>query len=116
MRNYQQRITSLADQVGAIVVHGARYSSSHSTKPRIMESGLQSLLWGRQGSEINDAGFLIELIENVIMQNPVDENRVYFTGWSNGCGMSQRMALAVQPSDKLVGSLYIWVSRIHRQL
>ena len=33
----------------------------------------------------------------MVEEYPIDENRVYFTGWSNGCIMSQRMAL--QASD-----------------
>jgi len=49
------------------------------------------------GSEEDDVGFLLEMV-NMIMQNhSIDESRIYTTGWSNGCGMTHR--LAVQASD-----------------
>eukprot|EP00931_Biecheleriopsis_adriatica_P064647 TRINITY_DN39398_c0_g1_i1.p1 TRINITY_DN39398_c0_g1~~TRINITY_DN39398_c0_g1_i1.p1 ORF type:complete len:407 (-),score=65.12 TRINITY_DN39398_c0_g1_i1:25-1206(-) len=48
--------------------------------------------------EEDDVGFLRKLVENVKSRHAVvDMNRIYFTGFSNGCGLSQRMA--AQASD-----------------
>ena len=94
MRNYTS-ITSLADQVGAIVVHPEGLAIPNSGAfGENQESWNAGVCCGdAKAQEINDAGFLIELVENITTMYPVDENRVYFTGWSNGCQMSQRMAL-----------------------
>eukprot|EP00931_Biecheleriopsis_adriatica_P033566 TRINITY_DN19489_c0_g1_i2.p1 TRINITY_DN19489_c0_g1~~TRINITY_DN19489_c0_g1_i2.p1 ORF type:complete len:688 (+),score=111.57 TRINITY_DN19489_c0_g1_i2:389-2452(+) len=46
----------------------------------------------------DDVGFLRKLVQNIKYRHSlVDPTRVYFTGFSNGCGMSQRMA--AQASD-----------------
>jgi len=42
----------------------------------------------------DDVGFLRKLVQNVKSRHSfVDPNRVYFSGFSNGCALSQRMAL-----------------------
>ena len=46
---------------------------------------------------IDDVGFFRKLIEQVSMQYPVDPQRIYVTGLSNGCSMAQR--LAAEASD-----------------
>lgn len=43
-------------------------------------------------SEEDDVGFLLKLIDTLIENRSADGNRVYMTGWSNGCYMSQEMA------------------------
>ena len=43
-------------------------------------------------SEEDDIGFLLELIDTLIENRSADGDRVYMTGWSNGCYMSQEMA------------------------
>ena len=46
---------------------------------------------------IDDLGFLVTIITESLERFPVDSNRVYLTGWSNGCAMSQ--VLANEASD-----------------
>lgn len=46
---------------------------------------------------IDDFGFIRTLILNKLENFPIDSNRIYSTGWSNGCAMSQ--ALANEESD-----------------
>lgn len=94
MRNYTS-ITSLAEQVGAIVIHPEGLAIPNSGAfGENQESWNAGVCCGdAKAQDINDVGFLIKLIENITNIYPVDENRIYFTGWSNGCQMSQRMAL-----------------------
>ncbi|MDF1500806.1 MAG: PHB depolymerase family esterase [Anaerolineales bacterium] len=42
--------------------------------------------------DIDDVGFLLELVSQLVGQHPVDPGRVYVTGMSNGGMMSLRMA------------------------
>jgi len=46
---------------------------------------------------IDDFGFIRTLAQQMIEDFPIDSNRIYSTGWSNGCAMSQ--ALANEESD-----------------
>ena len=45
----------------------------------------------------DDIGFLLTMIDIVIEYDNIDTNRIYATGWSNGCAMSQ--VLANEASD-----------------
>jgi len=47
--------------------------------------------------EIDDIGFIRSLITHSLETFPVDSNRIYLTGWSNGCALSQ--VLANEASD-----------------
>tara|TARA_B100000530_G_scaffold336878_1_gene293211 strand:+ start:1790 stop:2785 length:996 start_codon:yes stop_codon:yes gene_type:complete len=42
---------------------------------------------------IDDLNFLIGLVENIIDTQPIDTDRIYVSGWSNGCGMTQMLAV-----------------------
>ena len=94
-RNHTE-ITTLADEVGAIVVHAEGILVDNSTNP----------LGGNEESwnagyccadaadwDIDDVGYLRKVIAQTVDALPVDEDRIYLTGWSNGCMMAQRMAL-----------------------
>lgn len=70
--------TRLTDEEHVIVVH-----------PEGMDSGWN---FGWCCTAEDDVGFLLQLIDRIIEERNVDENRVYLTGWSNGCFMSQEMA------------------------
>ena len=48
---------------------------------------------GRCCNEENDLGFILELIDTIIEERFGDRNRVYLSGWSNGCFMSQEIAV-----------------------
>ena len=43
--------------------------------------------------EDDDVGFLLTLMDHVIENRSADASRVYMSGWSNGCFMSQEMAM-----------------------
>ena len=42
---------------------------------------------------IDDLSFLLGLVQNLIETQPVDKDRIYVSGWSNGCGMTQMLAV-----------------------
>lgn len=48
---------------------------------------------GRCCNEENDLGFILELIDTIVEERFGDHNRVYLSGWSNGCFMSQEIAV-----------------------
>ena len=48
---------------------------------------------------IDDVGYIREVIDIIVKKYKVDENRVYVTGWSDGGYMSFR--LACELSDKI---------------
>ena len=92
-------LQEFADEKGIIVVHpeGIAFEGSGA-----FGDGEESWNGGHCCGDaavldVDDVGFLSLLITKMIEEYPIDENRVYFTGWSNGCIMSQRMAL--QASD-----------------
>jgi polyhydroxybutyrate depolymerase len=94
MRNYTG-LLEFADEEGIIVVHPEGIALEGSGA---FGEGEESWNGGHCCGDaaildIDDVGFLSLLIEKMIEEYPIDENRVYFTGWSNGCIMSQRMAL-----------------------
>ena len=41
--------------------------------------------------DVDDVGFLRALIDRLASDHPIDRDRVYLTGLSNGCAMAQRM-------------------------
>ena len=41
---------------------------------------------------LNDSGLVIEIVERVVANHSIDQSRIYLTGWSNGCSLSQKMA------------------------
>tara|TARA_B100000945_G_scaffold173804_1_gene139242 strand:- start:15 stop:959 length:945 start_codon:yes stop_codon:yes gene_type:complete len=41
----------------------------------------------------DDFGFILEMIKTIEQKYIIDESRIYSTGWSNGCGMTQRLAV-----------------------
>ena len=42
--------------------------------------------------QLNDTGLILEIVGRVVANHSVDENRIYLTGWSNGCSLSQKLA------------------------
>ena len=61
-------------------------------------------------NDVDDVGFLLALIETVSEDQPVDETRVYMTGWSNGCKMTQRFAVETQGIVASIGCMSGYLS------
>ena len=53
-------------------------------------------------SEEDDVGFILQMLDTIVQNHSIDQSRLYVTGWSNGCGMTQR--LAVQASEVFAAS------------
>ena len=44
-------------------------------------------------SDQDDVGFILQMVDTIMQNHSIDKSRVYSTGWSNGCGMTQRLAV-----------------------
>jgi polyhydroxybutyrate depolymerase len=43
--------------------------------------------------EEDDVGFILQMVDTIMQNHSIDKSRIYLTGWSNGCGMTQRLAV-----------------------
>ena len=75
---------ALSDSEGFIVVWPYGLNLSWNSGPACCEPS------SMDGTD--DVGFIRELVAEIAQQYPIDLNRVYVTGLSNGCSMSQRLA------------------------
>ena len=41
---------------------------------------------------LNDTGLILEIVDRMVLNHTIDEDRIYLTGWSNGCALSQKLA------------------------
>ena len=75
----------IADQYGAIVIYPDGLGDEQSWNA--------GWCCGESNAENrDDVGFLLNMIDIVIKYDNIDTTRIYATGWSNGCAMSQRLA------------------------
>ena len=93
---YQQRWTSdfanISMEQGFIVVYPQGHNNAWNQGPSLIPC-TDDL----RCSEEDDVGFILQVLETIMQNHSIDESRIYVTGWSNGCGMTQR--LAVQASE-----------------
>ena len=93
---YQQRWTSdfanISMEQGFIVA----YPQGHND---LWNMGWDSITCsvGIVCPEEDDVGFILQMVDIIMQNHSIDNSRIYLTGWSNGCGMTQR--LAVEASD-----------------
>ena len=93
---YQQRWTSdfanISMEQGFIVA----YPQGHND---VWNMGWNSITCsvGIVCPEEDDVGFILQMVDTIMQNHSIDNSRIYLTGWSNGCGMTQR--LAVEASD-----------------
>lgn len=73
----------IAAQNGAIAVWPQGFDNSWN-------SGYCCSTAGELG--LNDTGLIMEIVHKTIDNHSVDESRIYLTGWSNGCSLSQKLA------------------------
>ncbi len=63
--------------------------------------------------EIDDVGFIEKMIQIVIQKYNIDTNRIYASGWSNGCAMSQRLAMESSDIFAAVGCMSMYLLTEH---
>ena len=81
---------AIADTAGFLIVH---------PEGKLDGSGNTHFNVGWGGSSINDVGFTSALIDSLLLDYSIDEDRVYSTGMSNGGFMSYQ--LACELSDRI---------------
>jgi len=79
------RFANISERDGAIIAYPQGYDNEWNMA--------DNLCCG----DDDDIGFLLEMIKAIEQKYIIDESRIYSTGWSNGCGMTQR--LAIQASE-----------------
>ena len=89
---YQQRWTSdfanISMEQGFIVA----YPQGHNN---LWNMGWDSITCsaGILCTEEDDVGFILQMVDIITQNHSIDNSRIYSTGWSNGCGMTQRLAV-----------------------
>ena len=93
---YQQRWTSdfanISMEQGFIVAYPQGHNNlwNMGWDPITCSAGIMC-------TEEDDVGFILQMVDTITQNHSIDNSRIYSTGWSNGCGMTQR--LAVEASD-----------------
>ena len=87
----QSKLSEKADEAGFIVVY-----------PEGVASPLNIRTWNAGGccgyamnNDVDDVGFIHDLIDSLVFELAIDTNRVYATGMSNGAFMSYRLACEI---------------------
>ncbi|MBN3034549.1 MAG: prolyl oligopeptidase family serine peptidase [Bacteroidales bacterium] len=82
---HQSRFHLLAEKEGFIVVYP-------NSSGGWWNDGRSHLILGEAHRQVDDAGFICALIDTLKRRNPVDTQRIYAAGISNGAFMCQRLA------------------------
>lgn len=59
--------------------------------------------------DVDDVGFIEKMVAVVIQNHNIDTNRIYASGWSNGCAMSQRLAMESHHIFAAVGCMSMYL-------
>lgn len=59
--------------------------------------------------ELDDVGYLRALVETIAADHPIDRDRIYVTGLSNGCAMAQRLAADASDLVAAVGCMALYL-------
>lgn len=59
--------------------------------------------------DLDDVGYIRALVDVVSSNHPVDEDRIYVTGLSNGCAMAQRLAADASDLIAAVGCMALYL-------
>ena len=101
----------IADEVGAIVVYPDGVAG-YNMQWDLEENQAWNSGWCCAHStrdEIDDVGFIERVVEISLGMYNVDEDRVYASGWSNGCSMSQRLAMESSHIFAAVGCMAFYL-------
>ena len=101
----------IADEVGAIVVYPDGVAG-YNMQWDLEENQAWNSGWCCAHStrdEIDDVGFIERVVNISLGMYNVDEDRVYASGWSNGCSMSQRLAMESSHIFAAVGCMAFYL-------
>ncbi len=59
--------------------------------------------------DVDDVGFIEQLVNVSLEIHNIDENRIYASGWSNGCSMAQRLAMESSHIFAAVGCMAFYL-------
>ena len=96
-------LITASERNGFIVVFPNGYSKLKSGKFATWNAG--NCCGGARDENINDVGFIRQVVNNVTRQMHIDPNRVYATGMSNGGMMSYRLACEMSDVFKAIASV-----------
>lgn len=99
--NYGQITAS--ERNGFIVVFPNGFSKLKSGKFATWNAG--NCCGGARDENVDDVGFIKQIVKNVTHQMNIDRNRVYATGMSNGGLMSYRLACEMSDVFKAIASV-----------
>ena len=75
----------------AVTQHGFEKIADREKMFVVYPNALQRR-WNEQGGTVDDAGFLLAIVDKLAAKGPVDRSRIYIAGISSGGMMAQRMA------------------------
>lgn len=99
----------IADEVGAIVVYPDGVGHLNELDGQTNQAWNAGWCCAESATEgVDDVGFIEAMVEVVVDLHPVDEERVYASGWSNGCAMTQRLAMVASDMLAAVGCMSMY--------
>lgn len=113
-QKHMSAFDSIADTEGVIVV----YPDGDAEIDKL--SGDSNQAWNAGwccshsvNEEIDDVGFIEKMVEVIVQKYNIDTNRIYASGWSNGCAMSQRLAMESSHIFAAVGCMSMYLLTEH---
>ena len=101
----------IADEVGAIVIYPDGVSGLNMEWD-IEENQAWNAGWCCAHSardDVDDVSFIEKIVNISVGMHNVDPNRIYASGWSNGCAMAQRMAMEASQIFAAVGCMSFYL-------
>ena len=102
---------TIADEEGAIVIYPDGVSG-YNMPWDVEENQAWNSGWCCAHSareDIDDRGFIEKIVNISLEIHNIDSNRVYASGWSNGCAMAQRLAMESSHIFAAVGCMAMYL-------
>ncbi len=101
---------SIADEFGAIILYPDGLTSQNPWDTDAHQGWNAGWCCGRPASEnVDDVGFIEEIVSISLEIYNIDSDRIYASGWSNGCAMAQRMAMESSHIFAAVGCMSFYL-------
>ena len=106
---------TIADEEGAIVIYPDGVSG-YNMPWDVEENQAWNSGWCCAHSareDIDDRGFIEKIVNISLEIHNIDSNRVYASGWSNGCAMAQRLAMESSHIFAAVGCMAMYLCLLY---